>query len=349
MLDLSPLRSALALTCALGIALCSSPASAAPKAGSKAAPKAESSAAEPGESGEAYDLKYKFEPGEVLRWQVVHRAAVDSTIKGTNQTAETRSISVKVWKISEASAERIKFVHSVESIDMWQKTQGRQEVRYNSQTDENPPPGYEDVAKAVGVPLSEVTIDARGNILERKDANPQSTVNTAPIALPLPAKPVPVGHVWTVPLDIEVILHGGVSKKIPTRQQFTLEKVADGLATIQVDTQVLAPLSDPAIEAQLVQRMTNGTLKFDIDRGRVVGQQMDADRRSRRFQRGGEQHALSDAIHRRAAADRLRRHSAGQSRLCRPQLCRRQLCSQGRIAHVAQAARSPLSIRRAAR
>ncbi len=226
-----------------------------------------------------YDLQYKFQPGEVVRWEIVHRAAVDTTIQGTNQTAETRSISVKAWKITDVSADRISLVHSVESIDMWQKSQGRQEVRYNSRTDDTVPAGYEDVAKAVGIPLTVLTIDRRGKVLSREDKNPQSTTNTAPITMPLPTKPVAVGHTWSVPLDVEVILHGGASKKVATRQQFTLEKVVDGLATIQVDMQVLAPLNDPAIEAQLVQRLTNGSLKFDIDRGRVVSQQMDTDRR----------------------------------------------------------------------
>ena len=270
----------LAAALALAALLLGVPASAADKAAAAKKADARPADATPKSAqAEKYDLQYKFEPGEVIRWEVVHRAAVDSTIKGTNQTAETRSISIKAWKVLAASGDRFKFVHSVESIDMWQKTQGRQEVRYNSRTDDAPPPGYEDVAKAVGVPLTEVTIDRRGNVVLRDDKVPQSLTNTGPITIPLPGKAVPAGHSWSVPLDIEVILHGGASKKIATRQQFTLEKVVDGLAIIQVDTQVLAPLNDPAIEAQLVQKMTSGTLKFDLDRGRVVSQQMDADRR----------------------------------------------------------------------
>ena len=55
------------------------------------------------------------------------------------------------------------FSHLVEHIDMWQRTSGRQEVRYNSDTDKTVPPGYEEVAKAVGVPLSTVTMNNRGN------------------------------------------------------------------------------------------------------------------------------------------------------------------------------------------
>ena len=226
-----------------------------------------------------YSLAYKFEPGEVIRWEVVHRAVVDTTIQGTSQTAETRSTSIKAWQITGVSDEgNITLIHSVESIDMWQKMQGRQEVRYNSRTDEKVPSGYEDIAKAVGVPLTVVTIDPHGEVLKREERHRQSNTSNMPLAIPLPAEPVTVGHTWSVPSDVSVILHGGATRKIQTRQKFVLQRVVDGLATIAMETQVLTPLNDPAIEAQLIQRFTNGTLRFDIERGRVVSQQLDLDR-----------------------------------------------------------------------
>jgi hypothetical protein len=226
-----------------------------------------------------YDLQYKFKAGEVTRWEVLHRAVVDSTIQTTNQTAETRSKSVKSWRVEKVTtAGRITLVHSVESIDMWQKMQGRQEVTYNSLKDEEVPAGYEDVAKAVGVPLTLLTIDNRGTVLDREEKFPQPNSRSTLITIPLPPKPVPIGHRWAAPIEVEVVVTG-VTKKIQTRQQFTLEKVADGLATISVDSQVLTPIHDPAIEAQLIQRLTSGSLKFDLDAGRIVSQQMDIDRR----------------------------------------------------------------------
>lgn len=170
-------------------------------------------------------------------------------------------------------------VHSVESIDMWQKTQGRPEVRYNSQTDDQVPPGYEEIAEAVGVPLTVVTLDRHGNVLSREEKHKQSNPSNVPLTIPLPADPVSIGYSWSVPSDFEVILKGGTSRKIQTKEKFKLEKVSDGVATISMETQVVTPLNDPAIEAQLVQRLTNGTLKFDLEQGRVISQQLDLDRR----------------------------------------------------------------------
>src|SRR5436190_23256354 len=94
--------------------------------------------------GKKYALRYQFQPGEIVRMQVLHRVNLDTTISGTTQTAETTSGSVKVWKIIDVDAAgHITLEHSVESVDMRQKLSGRDEVTYNSQTDKQPPPGYE--------------------------------------------------------------------------------------------------------------------------------------------------------------------------------------------------------------
>jgi hypothetical protein len=57
-----------------------------------------------------------------------------------------------------------------------------------------------------------------------------------------------------------------------------LESVANDVATISVDSQILTPVHDPAIEAQLIQRLSTGTIRFDIAAGRVLSQQLDLDR-----------------------------------------------------------------------
>ena len=226
-----------------------------------------------------YDLRYKFVAGETVETEVVHQAKVQTTIQGTTQTAESQSTSIKVWKVSDVAADgTATFQHMVARIDMWQRTTGRQEVRYNSQTDQEVPPGYEHVAEAVGVPLATVTMDARGSIKKRKEHRDQPMGVSTQMTMPLPGEPVAIGESWSSPLAIDVTQKDGSLKKVETRQKFTLEKVADGVATIKVDSQILTPVSDPAIEAQLIQRLSQGTVTFDLARGRVVAQQLELDK-----------------------------------------------------------------------
>ena len=226
------------------------------------------------------DLKYKFTPGETLRAEVVHQVKVKTTVQGTSQTAESNSRSVKVWKILDVTEEgTVTFQHMVAHVDMWQRTTGRKEVRYNSDTDEEVPPGYEAVADAVGVPLSTVTMDARGKIIKRKEHREQPMGVSTQMTIPLVDHAIAIDESWSSPLEIDVTRKDGTIKKIRTRQKFTLEKVSDEVATIKVDSQILTPVHDPAIEAQLIQRLSYGTVRFDIAAGRVISQQLDLDRR----------------------------------------------------------------------
>jgi hypothetical protein len=240
------------------------------------------SAAAEGETGaEKHALRYKFQAGEALRWRVTHQAKIKTTVSGTTQTAEMTSHSTKVWQVNDVSPDgAATFDHLVEDIQMRQKVSGRQELRYNSQTDDEPPPGFEHVARSVGVPISTITMSPEGKVLKRQEGQlPSAAQNqNGQVTIPLPESPVAVGESWSLPLSIEVPLPDGTVKKVKASQKFTLTEVDDGIATIRVATQILTPIHDPAVESQLIQRAWAGTARFDIESGRVVGQQMDIDK-----------------------------------------------------------------------
>jgi hypothetical protein len=237
---------------------------------------------------EKYTLRYKFHPNETIRWEVEHRSMVRATVSRTTQSTETLSNSVNAWRVTDVQPDgTATFEHRVEWIDMRQKLTGRDEVRYDSRTSTKPPAGFEDAAKAVGVPLSIVKMNGQGKVLHREDrvkklqaaAAPDSlTQNEGWITIPLPEGPVPVGHTWSLPQDIEVPLPSGAVKKVKAVQQFVLEEVKTGVAVIQLSTDILTPITDPAVESQLVQREAAGTVRFDIDAGRILGQQIDIDK-----------------------------------------------------------------------
>jgi hypothetical protein len=240
-----------------------------------------STAGESESGAESYLLRYKFHAGESLRWRVTHEARIKTTVSGTTQTAEMRTQSTKVWRIREVSPDgTATFDHLVEDIEMRQKVSGRQELRYNSRTDEEPPPGFEQVARSVGVPISTIAMNPQGKVLERREGELAAVGQSqdGQVTIPVPDGRVALGESWSLPHEIEVPLPGGTVKKVTTSQKFTLSEVEDGIATIEVSTRVLTPIHDPAIRAQLVQRAWAGTARFDIESGRMVGQQMDIDK-----------------------------------------------------------------------
>jgi hypothetical protein len=230
---------------------------------------------------EKYTLRYQFHPGETLRWNVEQRTQMRTSVSKSTQDAETASFSMKTWRVKEVRPDGTAvFEHSVDWIDMRQKLAGSAEMRYDSRTDKAAPVGFQDVAAAVGVPLSTITLNPQGKIVKREKhaVKGSSSQEGGEITVPLPAEPIAVGYVWTQPCDIDVPLPSGGVKKIKAIQQFKLEGVKTGVATIVTSTQILTPITDPAIEAQVVQREGQGTVRFDIDAGRVLSQRRDADK-----------------------------------------------------------------------
>ncbi|HEX3999785.1 MAG TPA: hypothetical protein VHX65_14640 [Pirellulales bacterium] len=279
------MRSAL-LLCggALVVAVAASavPANAAePQSTSVKSTAAKASAATPPTAATQYTLRYKLHSGEELRTRVSQLATIETTISGSTQSTQMISLSTKLWRVKNVDAAgNITFEHSVETVDMRNEMSGRQEIRYNSQTDKKAPPGYEDVAKSLNTTLAVVTIDPAGTVLSREEKHrPAIDASGSVLVVPLPKQPAAIGCVWTLPNEVTVPLEDGTVKKIETRLRYELEEVKDGIATISVETQILTPVDNPKVRAQLIQRLWSGQIRFDIDAGRMVGQRTDLDER----------------------------------------------------------------------
>jgi hypothetical protein len=227
-------------------------------------------------SGEKYTLRYKFTPGEELRWLAVHQGAWTTKVKGYEQKSSSTSKSTKVWKVTEIDADgKISFVHFIDNVNMWRQVGDRAEERYDSQSDQKAPAGYEMVAATVGKPVTEAVIDDRGNVVQREDKFPKFNLSVGDLVTPLPDKPIAVGESWHASDELRLPVQGGAIKLVKIRKVFKLEKVATGVATISLSTQVLTPVNDPHAEAQLMQHVTKGVIKFDIDAGRLLSRQLD--------------------------------------------------------------------------
>ena len=226
-------------------------------------------------------LAYKFTSDETLRWKVVHLVTVETKISGNTQVAKTRSASQKVWQTADVTDAAADVIYLIDWVDMWQQVTGRQEARYDSRTDAAPPPEYAMVAQTVGHPLAKVSLSSHGEVVERE--NLQNLFNSPGLgdfAVRLPAEPVAIGTAWSddevVPIRVPP---ESVVKQIKIRREYRLEKVKYGVATISVTTKVLTPVHDAKVKSQLIQRMTSGEIKFDIDAGRVISKQLDLDER----------------------------------------------------------------------
>jgi hypothetical protein len=237
-------------------------------------------APKPPSDGKKYDLRYKLSTGDVLRYTVTHHAAIRSTIDQSTQAAETKTDSVKVWKVTDVLPNRqIEFMDVIEQVHMVNQLPDRAATEYDSTKDKTPPPGYEDTAKAIGIPLSVVRMTPRGEVVNHKMKYQQGpTEPDTQITVRLPDSPVAIGATWDEPFDINVAMQSGGTKSIQTRRHYKLADVTNNVAAIEVTYQILSPM-DSEVESKLVQRLMKGTVKFDIAKGRVTSQEYEIDKR----------------------------------------------------------------------
>ena len=226
-------------------------------------------------------LEYRFEPGEKIDMDVSHRALTETTVGATSQSTETATDSRKTWTVVAVDdAGHATLEHSVDDVTMTSRTSDRGQIRWSSTSDDPAPPGYEQVKASLGVPLSRLVVDRSGRLIERRDLRPCPPSSTGDlVVVPLPEGPVAEGAEWTVPQEVIVDVPGGVRKAVRTRLRYQITGIRDGIATIRVDTTVLTPIDDPRLESRLLERIWNGTIEFDIDRGRVLRRATGIDRR----------------------------------------------------------------------
>jgi len=241
---------------------------------------------------EAYLLRYRFRSGDAIASRVAHRALTETTMNGVTQTVETRTDSTKTWNVVAVDAAgRATLEQSVDDVTMTSRTSDRGEVRWASDDEAEPPPGYEGVRQSLGVPLVRMQVSPDGRILERRELRPCPATATGDlVVVPLPAEAVPEGYEWVVRDEVVVEVPNGPRKAVRTRLRYRLERVENGLATIAVDTTVLTPVDDPRIAARLLERIWDGTISFDIEAGRITDRRTAIDRRVVGF--GGPQSSV---------------------------------------------------------
>ncbi len=226
-------------------------------------------------------LRYKFRQGETISVRVSHRALTETTINGTTQHVETATDSTKSWKITHVDNDgNATLEHLIDHVKMMSRTSEMETVRWDSDGSKAPPDGYGGVQLSLGKPLSELTIDSCGRVINRKDFFPSPPSNTGDLmVVPLPDEPVAVGTTWTVPDTIVVDIPGSTGKSVRTRLRYQVTKLKKDRATIKVDTTVLTPVHDPQTESRLLERIWSGEIIFSIDHGRIISRSVNVDRR----------------------------------------------------------------------
>lgn len=235
-------------------------------------------AQEPATNAEKYTLRHKLKPGEEVYSTVLHQAKTVTRIQGIDQASEARTLSEKVWKVTAVNPQGdMTFEYRIQHVEMSQTNGEEKEIRFDSRKDKAPPPIYKKVAESLGKPISTVVINSTGKILSRSDNKDAPELGMGDLVLSLPEEALAIGESWSVPRDTRVKMPDGTHKTIKIRETYQLKKVQSGVATISIRSQPITPLDGPEVESQVMQQLSNGELKFDIDAGKLISKELNWD------------------------------------------------------------------------
>ncbi len=226
--------------------------------------------------GKKYLLQYKMKAGETIVTKVDHYAETRTTMAEHDESSRSQTTSRKVWEVKSVDGSgNMTFEYRIDSVRLSQSVGEGEEQTYDSTKDEEVPPMFRPVAETVGKPLATISINPQGQVLDRDKELKAPQLGMGDLTIPLPGNAIAIGERWSVPREIRVKLENGEYKKIKVRELYSLEKVATGVATIRIVTQPLTPVNDPAVESQLIQQLSKGEIRFDIDRGRLLSKRLD--------------------------------------------------------------------------
>ena len=238
---------------------------------------------------EEHLLRYRFQKGDVLKWNVRQMLRMTTSLRGKTETVETSSRSTKIWTVIDVAGDGVAtFEYKVGDVKMHQSQTDKEDAKYDSNVDTEIPPAFHPLEGTIGVPLAELSIDALGEMKKKQALRPyKGATEENRIAVPLPKEPIAVGERWDLEVPVEVQLPEGTVKKISAVQRFTLDSVRNGVATISFRTIIRTPINDPKIESQIIDKHASGFLKIDLDVGRLISQQTEVDREVVGFQGPG--------------------------------------------------------------
>ena len=225
-----------------------------------------------------YLLRYSLTDGQQLNYEVTHVAKTKTRLKGEEEISQVHTVSRRHWDVGDVSETDMTFDHVVDSVEMTQQQGEQEEIRWSSESGAEVPVQFSKVAERIGKTLSTISINARGQETNREDnGGSKASLGMGSLSLALPEEPIAIGVSWAVPREIKTRTEDGMIKPIKIRELYTLEKVKSGVATLSIKSEPLTPIDEASVRAQVVQQLSNGSIKFDLDAGYMISKELNWD------------------------------------------------------------------------
>jgi hypothetical protein len=232
------------------------------------------------EDAGVYQLKYKFQPGQFLYYEVENTMKIVTRFKEAKEDISNQS---QAWKqlrvVSIDEQGHATLEPMVERVVMQATKDAEAPVNYDSARDPEPPFQFLEVKKTIGEVQARITVASNGDL---KEVTPLVTNDPALKAaaekkdprlnflVVMPAQPVKIGDSWKDRFPVEVTVGKNLQQEVILQRTYALSAVKGSVASIKLRTSVVTPVNDPQIEAQLIQRTLAGVIEFDLEKGLIL-------------------------------------------------------------------------------
>jgi hypothetical protein len=256
----------------------------------------------PAQPAEKHQLAFKFRLGQIVRQEISHESEIKTHKNQDTETAKNSSHLKRHYKVVAADEKTgagdleltIDWVHMRAEFETAGKT--HPPVEFQSDDPKKQPVQFGDVKASVGRSRATIRFSPTGapvkvvsGTIPQLPSGPGSEakgISGSPLSdgsleaylIPLPEKPVAVGESWKDPFD--VILRDDAKNlvKVAIQRVYKLVEVKDGRAVIELRTAILSPITNGAVEAQLIQREISGKIVFDIEQGLIISRETNIDK-----------------------------------------------------------------------
>jgi len=242
-----------------------------------------------------HELRFKFEKGTSAHYAIRQQLSMEVEFNQAVEEASYSANSIRHFQVLDVDAQGNATLELMIDRCFMEATQNGNTSTYDSTNlKAEVPPEHAAVAALIGRPSVQIKVSPVGIVLGITPllGQPQEKIDLSDqkldVLFALPSESLAVGQLWTELFTTEVFVAGpgGLKRSIKMQRTYRLTQVESGVATITAKTIVLTPNIPPDEEAQLIQKLWQGEIKFDMAAGRMLSRVQNVDGQVANFSEG---------------------------------------------------------------
>ena len=218
--------------------------------------------------------RFRWQAGQVLTYRVEQQTRSLEVDGDGKVETRTRLSLVKRWRVLAVDKAGVATLqHSLVSLRLQNTAPSGEVLLFDSTNpDKSDPQLREQMTPYVGVPLSTLSVDARGQLLAVKESKfgPASRYEAElPFLVTLPEKDARPGQSWQRPYTITLEPPQGTGEKYNAVQTYTCKRVEGVGAVLGVQTEMKTQPEALADRTPLLRLQPEGEVVFDLHAGRI--------------------------------------------------------------------------------